>query len=149
MKNVIHYFYGFFSSITIEPVIFLTALGCSLISGAEISKKLFMFQICSVELNFTIEDCENLTAVMTTTEKISVQESLNNLLMKSQLISSVPAIVYSVIAGGLFLFLRIIWSNFCDVLHFIKLLFTKIIKFFFNLVVNFFTSSLFSFYIHC
>ena len=96
----IQYFSVFLSSITIEPVIFLSTLGWSLISGAEISKKLFMFQICSVGLNFSSADCENLTAVMTTAEKISVQESLNNLLMKSQFISSLPAIVYSVIAGG-------------------------------------------------
>ena len=90
----------FFKSITIEPVIFLSTLGWSLIAGAEITKKLIMFQICSVGLNLTIEACENVTVMSTRVEKITVQEDLNNLLMRSQFISSVPAIVYSVIAGG-------------------------------------------------
>ena len=90
----------FFQSITIEPVIFLSTLGWSLIAGAEITKKLIMFQICSVGLNLTNEACENVTVMSTRAEKLTVQEDLNNLLMRSQFISSVPAIVYSVIAGG-------------------------------------------------
>lgn len=99
----------FFQSITIEPVIFLSTFAWSLIAGAEITKKLIMFQICSVGLNLTNEACENVTAMSTHAEKIIiVQEDLNNLLMRSQFISSVPAIVYSVIAGGDLLLLGIV-----------------------------------------
>jgi len=101
----------FFQTITIEPVIFLSTFAWSLIAGAEITKKLIMFQICSVGLNLTNEACENVTAMSTQTEKITVQEDLNNLLMRSQFISSAPAIVYSVIAGGDLLLLVIIYKS--------------------------------------
>jgi hypothetical protein len=90
----------FFQSFTIEPVIFVFTIAWSLIVGAEITKKLIMFQICSVGLNLTKEDCENVTAMSTRAEKITVQEDLNILLMRSQFISSVPAIIYSLFAGG-------------------------------------------------
>jgi hypothetical protein len=53
-----------------------------------------------VGLNYSSEGCNNLTGLSSQAEKITVQESMNNLLMKSQFISSAPAVIFSVVAGG-------------------------------------------------
>ena len=86
------------SSVTIEPVVVLAVFAWSLISGAEITKKMVLTRICSDKLNRT---CDSSSADdVSTNDTMSMQEDLNNLLMTSQFIASVPAILYSLIAGG-------------------------------------------------
>ena len=108
---------GLFASVTIEPVVFLTVFGWSLISGAEITKKMILTRICSDKLNLTSERCDNSSADISTNDKMSLQEDLNNLLMTSQFISSVPGILYSLVAGGDDLFyccltsLLVVWNE--------------------------------------
>ena len=81
-------FVKFYRSLTIEPVVFLHAMGLSIINGAQITTNLMIWKICHLQLNFDEDICSNLTHEANKHYEEIVQTEVNNFQMKSQWISS-------------------------------------------------------------
>jgi PCFT/HCP family folate transporter-like MFS transporter 1/3 len=95
------FFLRLWKSISIEPVLFVNVFGISIVMGAQISTNLLIWKICHLELNYPEEICGNLTDDAYKDVEEIVQADVNNFQMKSQWISSVPIIFFSIIAGAL------------------------------------------------
>ena len=81
-------FVKFYMSLTIEPVIFMHAIGLAIINGSQVSTNLLIWKICNLELNFTEDICSNLTDEANKEYEEIVQTEVNNFQMLSQWISS-------------------------------------------------------------
>jgi PCFT/HCP family folate transporter-like MFS transporter 1/3 len=90
-----------FKSITIEPALFVYTFGLGIVLGAQITTNLLIWKICHLELNYPEEICGNLSIEANQKIEGLVQAEVNNFLMKSNWIASVPIIFFSVIAGAL------------------------------------------------
>ena len=88
-------------NITIEPVLFVYAFGLGVVAGAQINTNLLIWKMCHMELGHPNETCANLSNDAYKDIEEEVQENVNNFQMKSQWISSVPIIFFSLIAGAL------------------------------------------------
>jgi len=98
-------------NITIEPVLFVYAFGLGVVAGAQINTNLLIWKICNLELKYPEDVCGNLSNDAYKEIEEEVQENVNNFQMKSQWISSVPIIFFSIIAGALS------GVNFINILH--------------------------------
>jgi MFS family permease len=88
-------------NITIEPVLVFYAFGLGVVAGAQINTNLLILKICHMELGYSKDICGNLSNDAYKDIEEEVQENVNNFQMKSQWISSVPIIFFSLIAGAL------------------------------------------------
>ena len=90
---------GQLRTITIEPMMFLFIFGFAILIGAQIPTNILIYKICKVELNNTEEICNNLSEDSNKEIQDDVQTRVNNFFVKSQWISSVPRIIFSLYGG--------------------------------------------------
>ena len=86
-------------AITLEPLVFMRALGELIVNGAQTTTDLLFWKICHLEQNHTEEICSNLTYYETI--KDDVQRQANDIQMVTSWLRSGPALIYTLFAGSL------------------------------------------------
>lgn len=91
----------FIKGITLEPTVFALQFGRFIVEGAQVQTDLLLWKICHLELNYTEEICDHLTANENDAINNIVQEKANNFLMLVEWLTSGPALIFSFFAGSL------------------------------------------------
>ena len=86
------------STISVEPIHFITAIAAGIKFGAGIQDALIFDKVCLYELNYSEEICENLS--LYEDEEIEVQEAVNRFNLGRSWANSVIAIIVSLFVGG-------------------------------------------------
>ena len=89
---------GFISTITAEPIHFITAIATGIKFGAGIQDALIFDKVCLYELNYSEDVCENLS--LYEEEEINVQETVNRFNLGKSWANSVMSIIASLFVGG-------------------------------------------------
>ena len=87
--------------ISLEPIVFLRALGLLIVNGAQITTDLLLWKVCYYEQNNSEDICRNLTLPEYKNISDEVQRQANDFLMISSWLRSGPALIYSFFAGAL------------------------------------------------
>lgn len=87
------------SRITIEPGIFLFFLGEGFIQGAQINTDLLIWKLCTKDLNFTQDICNNLHLEVNDNYEIQVQRKLQEFELINQYIYTVPQFLCAIFSG--------------------------------------------------
>ena len=88
----------FFSTLTLEPVLFIYNAGLILVTGPQIDTDFQYKKICEVELGLSVETCANLTAFPDLNEEVT--DRVNHFQMYQEWIKNVPSVAFSLIMGA-------------------------------------------------
>ena len=86
---------NFFSSLTLEPVLFVYNAGFILVMGPQIDTDFQYKKICEVELGLNVETCANLTAFPDLNEEVT--DRVNHFQMYQEWIKNVPSVFFALI----------------------------------------------------
>lgn len=85
---------------TLEPPLFLMACGAMIIFGSQVQTDLLIWKLCTKDLNFTEEICDNLSLEENDEYEIQVQRKLQDFELVQQFIGLIPAFVYAFFTGS-------------------------------------------------
>ncbi|TRY80252.1 hypothetical protein TCAL_13569, partial [Tigriopus californicus] len=88
-------------SITLEPMIFVSVIGGTIVGGSALNTNLLINKMCVFELQFNTTICDHLDLAENEDYENEVQERVNNFQMIGQWVSAIPGLIFSLFAGGL------------------------------------------------
>ena len=95
-----HSILKYIRKITLEPAMFLIAAGNLVLNGSQVQTNLLIWKLCTKDLNFTEEICDNLSLEENYNYEIQVQRKLQDFELVQQFIGLIPAFVYSFFTGS-------------------------------------------------
>ena len=93
--------FEYFSAFTIEPALFLFTVGNNIERGSAVQTNLLIWSLCSKDLNFTEQICQNLSLSENNEYEVQVHKKLQNFELIGDYIGLIPAFGYSFFSGFL------------------------------------------------